>query len=141
MEKTSVIRTVYLYLFALVGLTLIVIGAVGFLQMGLKMYVFTQADQDQYLRHVRPPTLPVKAPQITETENGEPTTAKGTVELSEEQKTAINNWIEDYKKWQEEKEKTDPITSDRHQDASRYLALILIGAPLYAYHWRIIRKS
>ena len=44
MQKYSWIRKVYLYTFALVGLVLIVIGAVQLIGLGLKTYIFTKAD-------------------------------------------------------------------------------------------------
>ena len=33
------------------------------------------------------------------------------------------------------------VTAKRHRDASLNLSLILIGLPLYLYHWRIIKKE
>jgi len=50
MEKHSLVRTIYLYLFALVGLTLLVIGTVRFVDMGLKAFVFTKAEQAEKVR-------------------------------------------------------------------------------------------
>lgn len=38
------IRTIYLYLFTIIGLSLLVSGSVQFVDMGLKAWVFTQAD-------------------------------------------------------------------------------------------------
>jgi len=40
-----------------------------------------------------------------------------------------------------EKEKIDPVTCRRHKDAFLNLAMILIGLPLYLYHWRIIKRE
>ena len=41
----SLIRKIYLYLFSLIGLVLVVIGCVQLVNLGLKAYVFTAADQ------------------------------------------------------------------------------------------------
>ena len=41
----SLIRKIYLYLFSLIGLVLVVIGCVELVNLGLKAYVFTSADQ------------------------------------------------------------------------------------------------
>lgn len=35
----------------------------------------------------------------------------------------------------------DYITSRRHRDASINLSLILVGLPLYLYHWGLIRRE
>lgn len=138
--KKNLIRTIYLYLFALLGLVLIVIGAVGFVQMGLKAYVFTKADEQRKVSFQRPPTLSLKS-QLIETTDGELKKPKKTVKLTDEQVNILNNWIEDYNNWEERQEELDPVTSNRHRDASRNLALIIIGLPLYIYHWRIIKKE
>ena len=45
----SLVRTIYLYLFALVGLALLTIGAVRFVAMGLKAFVFTKADMSSVM--------------------------------------------------------------------------------------------
>ena len=140
MKKHSLIRTIYLYLFALLGLVLIIIGAVSFVQMGLKAYVFTKADEQRKAAFLRPPALSLKS-QLIETTDGELENPKKTVKLTSEQISILNNWIENYNNWEERQEKIDPVTSNRHQDASRNLALIIIGLPLYIYHWRIIKKE
>lgn len=44
MNKYPLIRKIYLYLFALIGLVLITIGSVQLINLGLKVYVFTKAD-------------------------------------------------------------------------------------------------
>jgi hypothetical protein len=127
MKKHSTIRTIYLYLFALIGLTLIVIGSVNFVNMGLKALLFTQADQQNDYYYREPPI-----PYVVEgLDNGEC--------LSEENQIAFDRWVVSYEKWEESK--IDPITSNRHRDAARNLASILIGLPLYIFHWRLIGKE
>ena len=49
--------------------------------------------------------------------------------------------IQNYKEWEEQSEVVDPITSKRHRDASINLSLILIGLPLYLYHWGFITRE
>ena len=96
MEKHSLIRTIYLYLFACLGLVLLTIGGVRFLDMGLKAFVFTKAEQEQ--------RYDVKSPSSAGPE-------------------------------------VSYVTVKRHRDASLNLSLILIGLPLYLYHWRTIKKD
>lgn len=142
MQRHPLIRTIYLYIFALLGLVLITIGTVNFVQMGLKTYVFTKAEQDRALYDKRPVAMPIAPEKIAKIdENGEPIEAKQTVELTESEQKAINNWIEDYNEWKEKSEKIDSVIAKRHEDAANNLALILIGLPLYLYHWRIIKKE
>lgn len=107
----SLIRTIYLYLFSLIGLVIVVIGLVGLLDLALKVYVFTQADQHRA-------TIPQKL-------EGE--------DLSGADRERIR--IE-----QEITEEAN-IQSRRQSTASSSLAMIIVGLPLFLYHWRIISKN
>ncbi len=133
MEKHSLIRTIYLYLFSLVGLTLLIIGSVRFVDMGLKAFVFTKAEEEQSLYSRQPAPMPIE--RIKEVED-----LKDNQELSEEEKILIKEWLEDYQQWQEKNEKIDLVVVRRHRDASINLSLILIGLPLFLYHWKVARK-
>jgi len=44
MNRNPLIRKIYLYLFTLVGLALITVGSVRLVELGLKTYVLTKAD-------------------------------------------------------------------------------------------------
>lgn len=134
MEKSrSLIRTIYLYLFALVGLALLTAGAVRFVDMGLRALVFTKADEMQRLYQMMPPVMPYSLERIEELQEGEG--------LSEEERAVIKRWLADYKDWEERRSKIDPVIASRHRDASVNLAMILVGLPLYLYHWRIIGRE
>ncbi len=130
------IRTIYLYLFALLGLILLTIGSVRFLDMGLKAFIFTKADEEERLIHRVPPMAPVEVEKLEEVKEFQKEFC-----LSEKDKAAVNLWLKDYKNWKERRSKIDPVTARRHREASLDLAMILIGLPLYFYHWRIIKKE
>ncbi|MDD5032664.1 MAG: hypothetical protein PHC85_00890 [Candidatus Pacebacteria bacterium] len=132
MKKQTIIRTIYLYLFSLVGLTLMVIAGVRFINMGLKAFVFTGADDQQ---RVSSKILPVYAP----VENLEK--AAAGEQLTETERAEMQRIIADYKIWKEQSDKVDPVSSQRQRDASINLAMIIVGLPLYLYHWAVIRKE
>ncbi len=138
MEKHSLVRTIYLYLFALLGLVLLTIGGVRFLDMGLKAFVFTKAEEENRISYKMPP-VPYSISGIEklqqEGEEGK------EVCLSEDEKLRIDEWLVTYENWKEQREKIDPVTTRRHRDASMNLSLILVGLPLYFYHWTIIKKE
>lgn len=134
MKQDSIIRTIYLYIFALLGLVLLIIGGVRFLDMGLKAFIFTKADEEQKLNYYfSEPYIPVPIEKMEKLQEGE--------ELSEEQKETLKQWLADYQEQKEKREEFDPLVSRRHRDASMNLAMILIGLPLYLYHWGIIKKE
>ena len=134
-EHYPIIRAIYLYLFTLVGLALLIIGLVRFIDMGLKAFIFTKAEEEQRLYN-RQPSIPYQVERIERIEK-----VQDDQGLSEEERVVIKQWLADYKDWQEKSSKIDPVTARRHRDASINLAMILVGLPLYLYHWRIIKKE
>jgi len=127
------IRTIYLYIFTLLGLVLITIGSVNFLNMGLKAFVFTKADQRMDINFERPISSPFTTEKMEELGEGS--------ELSEKELVLVQNWLEEYKIWQTESDKINYLVSDRHRSASINLSLILVGLPLYLYHWFTIKRE
>jgi len=108
MSAIEWIKRIYVYLFSAIGLVLVVIGAVQFINLGLKMYVFTRADS--YYNY----PLPIV------TEKGQP--------AQPDQKM-----LDEYQK--------NNLVSQRQRDAANALAMIIVGAPLFLYHWRVARKQ
>ncbi len=132
MEKPS-IRILYLYVFALVGLMLAAFGSVRLLDLGLKIYVFKKADITQNYQGI-PPYPPITINQKTDD-------IKYSETITPEQKAALDSWIIEFKNWQDSQKKIDYLASSRESTASNSLAMILIGLPLYFYHWMIIKKE
>lgn len=129
------IRIFYLYAFALVGLMLVTVGAVRIADLGLKIYVFKNADRSQDYRSFPPyPTIAID-PAATGDK------AKYSEEITPEQKIALDNWIVEFNYWNENQKKIDYVASERERAASSSIAMILVGLSLYVYHWRIIRKE
>lgn len=135
-KKNTLIRTIYLYTFSLVGLVLVVIGGVQLVNMGLKAWVFTQADEEQRVWQKQPP-MPVIAEKRVET-----AVKEGVIkELTQDEKIAMENWLATYNTWKKQQETFDPVTAQRHRDAASSMSFILVGLPLYLFHWRTIRKE
>jgi len=138
MKTHPIIRTIYLYLFALVGLAMTVIGLARLVDIGLKQYIFTKADEEIfYNRSAEPP-----APKNYLIERG--LTEEQKKGLSEEQKKAMAQWEIDYSNWQAEQSKQPKIdyrTAQTQRNASSALSMILVGLPLYLYHWSVIKRD
>lgn len=115
MTKYPLIRKIYLYLFALIGLVLITVGCVKLVGLALKTYIFTKADIYYEYPMVRPVKPPI--PEGQEAELQQPNKEE----------------IEEYQKNQR--------TSQRQREAAEALAMIIVGLPLYLYHWRIIKNE
>lgn len=138
--KHPIIRTIYLHLFALVGLALLAIGAYRFIDLGLKIWVFTGAEQETmfYVKPISigydPEYASMKSIQNCETK----------CELNEAQIEAVNSWMKDYDEWKKKQDAQGDIdyrSQNRQRTASEAIALLLVGLPLYLYHWRLIKKD
>ena len=141
--KQPLIRTIYLYLFALIGLVLITIGAVKLTNLALKAFIFTKADQELNY-NLKPPVISFLPDGKTMTEENLVLAIEKCQEkcdLTVEQKQEIANWLKDYKNWQEQESKFDYLVQQRQREISQSLAMILVGLPLYLYHWTIIKKE
>ena len=132
MKKHSLVRTIYLYLFFIFCLVLLTIGSVRFINMGLKAFVFKEAEKEEALRYKQPPVyyFPTKIEEVNKT-NG----------LSQKEKEQLKEFVKNYESWKKERGNIDYLKARREKDASLNLALILVGLPLYFYHWGIIKKE
>lgn len=111
--KHSWIRTVYLYLFAMLGLVLMVIGAVRLINLGLKVYIFTEAEKEEY-RYALP------MPVVEEL----PAEKEATTDQTDKPKIP-----EDF------------LKSSRQREAADALSFLIVGLPLYLYHWMVIKRA
>ena len=113
MRKKLTIRTAYLYLFSLVGLVLITVGMVRLVNLGLKVYIFTDAD----ISYRYPGPVPKLIPEERDVVREEPTKEELEVYYEKERR------------------------SRRQRDAAGAFAALIIGVPLYLYHWTLIRRE
>ena len=134
MPKYSWIRLVYLYLMTAIGLVVFIIGSVTLLNIALKMYVFTQADSDNW-NNYRPSAL------YPTTEKAQVEAIKSCNQLTEADQAIIAQWLKDYQKTAVAEEKIDYQRAQRERDAARGLAMILVGFPIYWIHWSLIKRD
>ncbi len=129
----SIVRTIYLYIFALLGLIFTIIGTVRLVDMGLKLFIFTKAEEQQRISYKQPMGDPYMFRMVegVQKEDG----------FTEEEKQLAKDWLEDYKEWKEEADNIDYADIRRHQDAASSFSFILVGLPLYFYHWKIIKTE
>ena len=105
------IRLLYLYLFSFIGLLISIIGSVQLVDLAIKVYVFKGADEYEY-------SYPTKVDTLGK-----------EVKLTEEEK------VEQKRVQQRE------TTRQRQRQASTALAMLIVGIPLYKYHWRLINSQ
>ncbi len=106
---------------SLISLVILVIAGIMLINMGLKTFVFTKAD-DSYYYPARPYCEQVKNPDGS------------MVALAPE--CTDPNWEE--KERQTEK---DRRSAQKQSDAAQSLAMIIVAAPVFLYHWKLARKE
>ena len=126
------IRVVYLYLFALVGLILLTIGGVQLTSLALRSYVLTEADAEMRMHYA--PEPPIRLYERARSLAADTT-------LGTEERQALRSWAEEYNRMRRQQESVDPVQSRQQRDAARALSFLIIGLPLFGYHWRTIRKE
>ena len=125
------IRVVYLYLFALVGLVLLTIGGVQIVSLGLRTYVLTEADAEMRMQYYPEPPMRFAPDRAT--------ALSADTTLTPQEREALRQWAADYDRQRAMREAIDPVRSRRQRDLARAIALLLVGLPLFGYHWRTIR--
>lgn len=105
------IRLLYLYLFSFIGLIIAVIGTIQIVDLGMKVYIFKDADRYDY-------------PLTTKFDP-----AGKEISLTEQEKND--------QKAQQDKE----TSRNRQRQVSTALAMLFVGIPLYKYHWNLIKKE
>lgn len=117
-------------------------GPFRFIEMGLKAFVFTEFERQERLMHQMfhaPYSFPMSIVEIGK--NQQKIEEEKEICLTETEKEIFDRWSADYRRWEEKRMEIDPVAVRRHQEASSNLAMILIGLPLYLYHWAIIKRE
>jgi len=115
----SWIRKVYLYLVALISLVIIVTGSIQLIDLGLKQWVFTKADQDYYY-----PVAKLDCTVFSESER---------IKMPE-----CND--PDYQAREEQRQR-DSRDSQKQRQASTAIAMIVVGTPVFYFHFKLARKE
>jgi hypothetical protein len=115
------IKKIYLYLVSVIALVIMVIGGIILLNMALKTWVFTKADNNFYLDTYRCSTVTPTTEPTTE----KPVTPTCTAEQEEKQR----------------KEHEEQRTANKQNDAAQAVAMILVASPVWYFHWRLARKE
>lgn len=126
------LRKIYLYLFSFVGLTLVIIGAVGLINLGLQLAFFRSALEYRY-GYVQP-----AYPYFLESVKFDEAISK--IELTEDQKRALEQWKVEYDNYVAKGKKLGylPYILDSF---TRNIAFLIVGIPVYFYHWSLIKKE
>ena len=132
-EKTKLIRTVYLYLAALISLIFVAVGTGTLLNSGMKYLLFPAAETKSYFEcNNQPPMY-----GYNETANIEK--MKGVA--TEDQKKQLESLLKDYENWKETQSGEKCIAPARQNRLVDAFTMVLIALPVCLVHWRIIKQE
>lgn len=120
-----VIRNVYLYLVAMIGLIVFVVGTVGLVNNVLENYVF-QVDEDRYY------ALPLDGGVCSKFYNPDPTSSQ-MLERTDEEIAECEAQIEE----QNQRNRDNNIK----RELASSISSIVVGLPLWLLHWGIIQRE
>lgn len=113
----SWIKKVYLYVVSLISLVIIVVGSIMLINLALKTWVFTKADNNYYPEYQCPQPAPASDKSIA------------PVPCNDEEQARLS------------KQERDNRVSQKQRDAAQAIAMILVASPVFFYHWKLARKE
>jgi len=125
-SKAKFIRTIYLYLAALISLIFVAVGTGRLLNTGLKYFFFPDAEKKNYYEcNVQPPVASVVSKEGATTE----------------QKVQIDALLSDYQNWKENQSGDNCIKPARQNGIIDALTMIIIALPICLFHWLLIKRD
>lgn len=128
-SKTKLIRSVYLYLAALISLIFVAVGTGRLLDTALKFYFFPKAEKGGYNQCNQQP--PVYALDKSAYMNVATT----------DQKIQLENLLRDYEEWKINNTGEECYSAQRQSETVDAITMIVIALPILLFHWRIIKKD
>jgi len=127
--KTKLIRSIYLYLAALISLIFVAVGTGTLVNTGLKYYVFPKAEKGGYNQCNQSPQIYALDKNVS----------AGIA--TEDQKVQLENMLADYNKWKTENTGEECYSALRQSAVVNALTMIFIALPIFLFHWMIIRRE
>jgi hypothetical protein len=128
-SKTRLIRTIYLYLAALVSLIFVAVGTGNLLNTGLKYFFFPKAEKAGFSRcNQQPPVYALD---------------KGALQTvaTPDQKIQLDNLLRDYDQWKAQNAGEECYSQERQNNTVNSLTMMIVALPIFLLHWRIIKKE
>jgi len=128
-SRTKLIRTIYLYLAALVSLIFVAVGTGNLINTGLKYYLFPKAEKGGYNQcNQQPPVYALDK------------NAYAGV-ATPDQKIQLENMLNDYAQWQKNNTGEECYSAQRQSNLVDSITMIIIALPILLIHWRVIKKE
>lgn len=131
MPKAKLIRTIYLYLAALISLIFTAVGAGTLLNTGLKYMIFPEAEKKSYYEcNQQPPMYGVES----DVKNAESI-------ATDQQKKKLESLLADYENWKTNNFGDACIKPARQNKIVDAFTMLIIALPICLLHWRVIKRE
>jgi hypothetical protein len=121
-NKVAIIKNIYLYLVSFVALMMVVFSLADLINTALRTWVFTKADYyGNY--YVSEPAC-------------DPLSVKGSPEIK-----PLSTEECDKRRTQQKQVDEDNRIAQRQRDMVRDISMIVVGVPVFIFHWMTIRKK
>ncbi len=128
-SKTKLIRTIYLYIAALVSLIFVAVGTGNIINTALKYYVFPKAEKGGYNQcNQQPPVYALDKNSFAGV-------------ATEDQKVQLANLLRDYDEWKKNNTGEECYSAQRQSSVVDAITMIIIALPILLIHWKIIKKD
>lgn len=133
--KRPLIRLIYLYLVALIGLIVFLMGGIGLVNLGFKTLL--GVDSTYYYNSSRD----ICRGQLSGERYGKPIPAPATPATTEIKPVDTNS--QEYKDCvkEEDERMAKQSSNDRRREIALALAQLILGAPIWLYHWRVVQQD
>ncbi|MFH0804651.1 MAG: DUF5671 domain-containing protein [Patescibacteria group bacterium] len=135
-QEHTVIRPTYFYFISLASLVMVVISAGFLINLALKTWVFPSAGRADVAAEK---VYAGPQPQTVEGASVRSIVSCGAkCGLSAETVALAEQWPTDYDAWMKA---TSTMTSSTQRQAATGIPFVLVGVPLFWYHWAIVRRE
>ncbi|MBU2235912.1 hypothetical protein KKA01_02525 [Patescibacteria group bacterium] len=136
-RKSQIIRNIYFYLASFITLVIVVGSLIALINLGLKTWVLTDANNDPYSTGP-PPSLYFDQESSIPEKSASKIDCDEECQLGEDEKAVITGWEESYAAWQESNNNPNILNS---QSAVAAFSFLIIALPIFLIHFRIVQKD
>lgn len=134
-KTTRLIRSIYLYLAALISLIFVAVSVGTIINTTLKAYVFPEAAKGGYSAcNNQPPVYEISAVQSIEK-------VKDSEISTEDQKKQLEMLIQDYENWKKNNAGDICYIRERQKNYVDSFTMLLVALPVCLIHWTIIKRD
>ncbi|MFA6973708.1 MAG: hypothetical protein WC238_03160 [Parcubacteria group bacterium] len=127
--KVKMIRTIYLYLAAIVSLIFVAVGTGNLINTAMKFYLFPKAEKGGFSRcNQQPPIYSLDKNALAGV-------------ATPDQKIQLENLLRDYEQWQQNSTGKECYSQERQSNVADALTMMLVAIPILAIHWVVIKKE